>query len=342
MASNPVRQPRQTRLANQIAKETVPDSSKVDGGKLDWWQWIRYGPFLAQMVIIRRCNLSCGYCSEFDKSSDPIPFPTLSRQLRKLRELKTWTVCLTGGEPTLHPRLADLVAEMTALGFRRRQIITNGYKLTEELIQSLNESGLTDMQISVDGVQPNKTTVKTLQPLRKQLALLAEHARFQVVMSGVIGSAPPAEAMEVIDFAREHGFIPRILLIHDENGQLKLTAEELAAYREVKRKIGPRFEDVDGYREKLIKDGTAPFKCRAGSRYLYVDEFGQVHWCSQTRGVFQKNLLQYTMEDLKKQFHTPKQCDATCTVGCVRTASAYDQWRGQDKGKPITGSAQSK
>ncbi len=293
---------------------------------------MRYGPFLAQMVIVRRCNLSCGYCSEFDKTSDPIPFETLIGQLRKLRELRTWAVCLTGGEPTLHPRLADMVGEMRTLGFRRRQMITNGYKLTEDLIKSLNDSGLTDMQISVDGVLPNEMTVKTLQPLRKKLALLAEHARFKVVMSGVIGSAPPEEAIEVIDFARENGFIPRILLIHDENGQLKLSTEELAAYREAKRKIGSRFEDADGYREKLIKDGTAPFKCRAGSRYLYVDEFGQVHWCSQTRGVFTKNLLEYSLEDLKDQFHTPKKCDATCTVGCVRTASIYDQWRGQGQG----------
>ena len=37
----------------------------------------RYSPFLAQMVVIRRCNLSCGYCSEFDKTSEPVPFEVL-------------------------------------------------------------------------------------------------------------------------------------------------------------------------------------------------------------------------------------------------------------------------
>ncbi len=315
----------------------MPDASAVNGRALDIRQWMLYGPFLAQLVITRRCNLSCGYCSEFDKTSDPVPFDDLASRLRKLRELKTWAVCLTGGEPCLHPRLPDLIGEMRALGFRRRQMITNGYKLTKDLIEAFNENGLTDMQISVDGVVPNETTVKTLQPLRKKLSLLAEHARFKVVMSGVIGSAPPAEAIEVIDFARENGFIPRILLIHDENGQLKLNPEELAAYREAKRKIGSRFEDADGYREQLIQEGTAPFKCRAGSRYLYVDEFGQVHWCSQTRGVFTKNLQQYSFDDLKTQFYTPKDCHATCTVGCVRTASIYDQWRGQKNGAPTPG-----
>ena len=260
----------------------------ADDRTLSLPEWIRYGPFLAQIVVVRRCNLSCTYCSEFDKTSDPIESEVLVSRFRKLRQLRTWAVCLTGGEPTLHPDLPGLIGELKALGVRRRLMITNGYRLTEELIESLNANGLTDMQISVDGVKPNDMTVKTLKPLRKKLELLSRHARFKVVMSGVIGSAPPEEAVEVVRFARDSGFIPRILLIHDDNGQLRLSTEELKAYREVKRMIGPRLEDADRYREKLIRDGVAPFKCRAGSRYLYVDEFGTVHWCSQTRGIFSK------------------------------------------------------
>src|SRR5262245_41987586 len=158
---------------------------------LNWVDWLRFGPWLAQVVIIRRCNLSCRYCSEYDNTSEPIPLALLKLRFVKLRALRTWALCLTGGEPTLHPQLPELVQEMQMLGFRRRQLITNGYRLNRTLIEQLNVSGLTDMQISVDGVTPNAMTVKTLKPLRSKLALLAEHARFRVVMSGVIGSAPP-------------------------------------------------------------------------------------------------------------------------------------------------------
>jgi len=84
-----------------------------------------------------------------------------------------------------------------------------------------------------------------------------------------------------------------------------------------------------GYRGKMIESGEAPFKCRSGSRYLYVDEFGSVHWCYQTREVFSKHLLAYTYVDLREQFDTPKNCNAHCTIGCARTASATDQWRSQ-------------
>ncbi len=176
---------------------------------LNAFQWLRYGPWLARVVVTRRCNLKCGYCTEYDRTSDPAPYEELTLRLAKLAELRAWAVCLTGGEPTMHPRLPDLVAEMRRLGFKRRMLITNGWRLTP----ALNGADLTDMQISVDGVNPTKVTAKTLKPLRKKLELLAEKAAFQGVMSGVIGSAPAEETLEVVDFAKAHGFTPRILLV---------------------------------------------------------------------------------------------------------------------------------
>jgi MoaA/NifB/PqqE/SkfB family radical SAM enzyme len=296
---------------------------------LNAFQWLRYGPWLAQVVVTRRCNLTCGYCTEYDRTSDPAPYDELALRLAKLAELRAWAVCLTGGEPTMHPRLPDLVAEMKRLGFKRRMLITNGTRLTPDLIDALNGAGLTDMQISVDGVKPNNVTAKTLQPLRKKLELLAEKATFRVVMSGVIGSAPPEDVLEVVDFAKAHGFTARILLVHDQDGQLRLSPEELIAYDQAKRRIGDRANEAQGYRGKMIESGEAPFKCRSGSRYLYVDEFGSVHWCAQTREVFSKDLLVYTYADLREQFDTPKNCSARCTIGCARTASATDEWRSQ-------------
>lgn len=79
-------------------------------------------------------------------------------------------------------------------------------------------------------------------------------------------------------------FSPRILLLHDQNRQLQLSHKELIAYDEAKRRIGDRANEAYGYRGKMIESGEAPFKCRSGSRYLYVDEFGSVHWRYQTRG----------------------------------------------------------
>jgi MoaA/NifB/PqqE/SkfB family radical SAM enzyme len=309
--------------------ETSAMNPRTGFKRLSWLDWLRYGPFLAQLVVTRRCNLTCGYCFEYDKTSQAIPFDILQQRLEKLRQLRTWAVALMGGEPTLHPDLLPIFHAMRRLGFRRRMMTTNGLLLSQELIDGLNTHGLTDLNVSVDGVKRNTTTVKVLETLRTRLELLAQHARFRVVLSAVIGSAPREEVLHVIDFATSHGFSPRILLIHDEHGQLGLSPEQLAVYAEVKRKLGRAAKEARDYRDRLIHEGEAPFRCRSGARYLYVDEWGMVRWCAQTRTAFGKPLLEYTLDDLREQFYTGKSCHTQCSVGCVRTVSAYDEWRGQ-------------
>jgi len=281
------------------------------------------------MVIIRRCNLACGYCTEYDKTSSPISFEILEQRLRKLKGLGTFGISLTGGEPTMHPDLPRLVRKCRQLGFLRTGMISNGLLLRPQLIQALNEAGLQEMQISIDGVHANVTTEKVLDNLKKRLESLREHARFQVVVSGVIGAAPPAEVEEVIAFASKMGFTPRVLLIHDSNGQLKLSREEVSLFERIVKKIPKTWKEFSDYRDRLVRKGIAPFKCRAGSRYLYIDEFGKVNWCSQTRTAWSKDLMEYTPTDLREQFYRYKSCHATCTIGCARASSQLDNWRPQ-------------
>src|SRR5438874_1373173 len=281
------------------------------------------------MVIIRRCNLSCGYCSEYDKVSNPVPLPVLVERLRKLKSLGTFGISLTGGETTLHPDLPRLIQKCRELRFFRTGMISNGFFLRPELIEKLNEAGLQEMQISIDGVRRNETTEKVLDHLRPRLIALRDRARFRVTVSGVIGAAPPNEAEEVVAFARELGFTPRVLLVHDHKGQLKLKPEEVKAFQRIVDTLPKSWVDFSGYRKRLVRDGAAPFKCRAGSRYLYIDEFGNVNWCSQTRKVWSKPLLDYTLNDLREQFYNYKTCNATCTLNCSRSASLFDNWRRQ-------------
>ena len=132
-----------------------PDSK---AGTPGMFSRLRFSPFLVQMVIIRRCNLACGYCSEYDKVSEPIPFGILEERLHKLKNLGTFGISLTGGEPTLHPELPRLIRKCRELRFFRTGMISNGLLLRPELIEELNDAGLQEMQISIDGVHPNETT----------------------------------------------------------------------------------------------------------------------------------------------------------------------------------------
>ncbi len=300
--------------------------------KISFLNRVRFSPWFTQLVILRRCNLSCGYCNEFDNTSAPIPLETLKARLKKIKDLGAFSINLTGGEPTMHPDLPELVRYCRQeLQFLRTSMISNGFYMKPELIQALNEAGLQDIQISIDGVKPNRTTVKVLDSLRERLTDLKNHAKFKVVVSGVVGSCPPAESFEVIRFAKDLGFKPRVLLIHDHDGQIQLNEEQLKAFQTIKEQIPKSFPEFTDYRDQMIREGTAPFKCRAGSRYLYIDEFGKVSWCSQTRQVFSKDLMEYDYSDLRREFYSYKSCQDRCTLGCVRASSSVDGWRRQEQ-----------
>ena len=75
-----------------------PALAKEVPSVLDSFFHARYASFLAQMVVIRRCNPSCGYCSEYDKFSDTVPAEVLEKRLLKLKELGTFGISLTGGD----------------------------------------------------------------------------------------------------------------------------------------------------------------------------------------------------------------------------------------------------
>ena len=290
---------------------------------------LMYSPFLAQMVVTRRCNLSCGYCNEFDETSDPIPKDVLKARIDRLKELGTFSLELTGGEPLMHPDIAELIRYARQRDFYKVMMISNAYLLNQKKVEELNDAGLMEMQVSVDGVMPNDVTVKVLKPMLPKLKVLAKFAKFKVVMSAVLGAANPEEVLTVVRQAKEFGFRPRVLVLHDGTGKVRLTPGEQAVFEEVRRELGQKFKEAGDYRDRLLSQGSAPFKCRAGARYLYVDEFGDIAWCSQTRGVYKKPLLEYTPADLREQFYTKKDCADSCTIGCVRTQSAYDEWRDQ-------------
>ncbi|MGA3194967.1 MAG: radical SAM protein, partial [Terriglobales bacterium] len=69
-------------------------------------------PLLAHLIPIRRCNLACTYCNEFDDFSKPVATDLMLHRVDKLAELGTSVVTISGGEPLLHPDLDAIIARM--------------------------------------------------------------------------------------------------------------------------------------------------------------------------------------------------------------------------------------
>src|SRR5215471_16193235 len=73
-------------------------------------------PLLAHIIPLRRCNLTCEYCNEFDDFSKPVPLETMFRRIDKLGALGTSVITISGGEPLMHPELDDVIQRIRKNG----------------------------------------------------------------------------------------------------------------------------------------------------------------------------------------------------------------------------------
>jgi len=286
-------------------------------------------PILAHIIPMRRCNLSCTYCNEFDDFSKPVPVETVCARLDKLADLGVSIITISGGEPMLHPELDGIIAHIRRRGMIAG-MITNGYLLTADRIRRFNAAGLDHLQISIDNVMPDEVSKKSLKVLDKKLQLLAEHADFHVNINSVVGGGirNPEDALTVSRRAIELGLTSTVGIIHDGDGQLRpLSDAERGVYRAIKATQKASYARVNYFQDAIAEGRPNNWRCRAGARYLYVCEDGLVHYCSQQRGYPGKPLMEYTLEDVRREFLTPKSCAPHCTVSCVHQISTVDFWR---------------
>jgi len=298
-------------------------------------------PLLAHIIPIRRCNLACEYCNEYDDFSKPVPSEAMFQRIDKLAALGTSVVTISGGEPLLHPELDEVIRRIRANGMIAG-MITNGYLLVAERIQRLNNAGLEWLQISIDNVTPDDVSKKSLKVLDKKLQLLAEHADFHVNINSVVGGGVcnPQDALTIGRRALELGFTSTVGIIHDGGGQLQpLGEEEQRVYHEMKAMEKSSFTRINGFQDNIAQGRPNEWRCRAGARYLYICENGLVHYCSQQRGYPGTPLEKYTVDDIRREYLTEKSCAPNCTVSCVHQVSVGDAWRGRQHPAPAAAGA---
>jgi len=117
---------------------------------------------LANIDLTNRCNQSCPICFANSAAAGYVYEPTLEQirdMLALLRNEKpnpVWAVQFSGGEPTVHPRIFDIIAIAKEYGFRYVIIATNGVKIAQDLTfaKQLKTAGLNVAYLQFDGLTP--------------------------------------------------------------------------------------------------------------------------------------------------------------------------------------------
>jgi len=229
----------------------------------------------------------------------------------------------------MHPELDQVIHHIRVRGMIAG-LISNGYYFTPERIKRLNKAGLEYLQISIDNVEPDEVSRKSLRVLDKKLRYLSELADFRVNINSVIGGGikNPEEAMVIGNRAVELGLSSSLGIIHDGLGTLKplkgVEREVFFKMKEIGKKGHTR---VNRFQDNLVDGKPNKWRCRAGARYLYICEDGLVHYCSQQRGYPGIPLLEYSKDDIRREYNTKKVCAPYCTIACVHQVATFDNKR---------------
>lgn len=282
-------------------------------------------PIEAQLIVTRRCNLSCGYCTEYDNFSEPIPLESLQERIDALHRLRVINIALLGGEPLLHPKIDHVVAHAN----RHAQVsmTTNGFLLSDRLIERLNDAGLSNMQVSIDALYPDDAGYiqKSMKSIVPKLERLQRLAKFDVHVTVVLCENSKKHFRLTLSELQRFGFFVSVNLIHNDRGTIEVAGPDYLELWEHHFQKGAPFSFLEYEYGKQLLNGQQPrWKCRAGARFLYVDEFGNTQFCSAQRGRLDKPIVDYTQEDLRQHASTYKGCEQGCSIFCVYRNSQFD------------------
>ena len=251
-----------------------------------------------QMVsLTNHCNLSCTYCwYETDASAyakqqlSPSVYGAWFAKCEKVVALET--IYLTGGEPTLHESVAEII-ELANMYFRRIVLLTNGVSMarTAELRGLIVRSAV-EVHISLDHVSSGLGdsvrggTKATLLGIRR---LAESGVPIQVTM--VLTSKNAVDLPAVIAFCRELGLALEVNSVavsdsHPLSVQSMSPSEReniAGIIRDAADLLGRHayYSQVRGY---LRSGSVTPLRrCRSAANGVFIESDGGVLICGHRR-----------------------------------------------------------
>lgn len=153
------------------------------------------------------CNMSCAFCF-VDRTAPDFAAEDLRRELAALAAGGTRHLVLSGGEPTLHPDLPELIAYGRELGFDVIEIQSNGVRSAErDYAELLVSRGLKKVTVSLHSVDPETSDRITRLPEAFGKSVQALHnfraLGVETQIAHVITKANYQELPRTVRFLRE-------------------------------------------------------------------------------------------------------------------------------------------
>jgi MoaA/NifB/PqqE/SkfB family radical SAM enzyme len=250
--------------------------------------WKREGIFPPYLIVISplmRCNLRClgCYAGNYPRSDDPLDFSTLDRIVTEAKEMGTYFITISGGEPFLRPDLLDLYEKRDDCVFL---IYTNGTKIDDKVIERLVKCGNTAPAISVEGWE-EQTDTRRGKGVYRQVMETMDRMREAGLFFGFSATAARHNAevylqSEFYDFMIEKGclfgwFFIFVPVGQDSTTDLMITPEQRSRLRAKTmqiRRTKPLFV-ADFWNDGALTDGCMS----GGTLYFHINYRGDLEPC---------------------------------------------------------------
>jgi hypothetical protein len=171
----------------------------------------------AVIEVNQRCNISCAACYK-DKSTYTKPFDEIAAEVEAVaRARRLAVVTLAGGEPSLHPRIVDVIRLVAARGISV-QMLSNGLALSRERLREYRAAGLSRVYLHIDSLQrrPDARGVageRDLDPLREAIGRRVVESGLRCALSVTLYRTRNfADLGRVVGFVLESPWYDRLLV----------------------------------------------------------------------------------------------------------------------------------
>lgn len=219
---------------------------------------------LANIDLTNRCNMNCPICFANANQAGYVYEPdyeTIVKMLEMLRAeepIKCTAVQFSGGEPTVYPKLPELIKKAKDLGFAQVQVATNGLKFANspEYLKSCVDAGLNTIYLSFDGVTDEiylqardrkmfEVKLKVLENLRK-----LEKPSSVVLVPTVVKGMNDKQIGDIVNFALKNADVVRGVNFQPVAFTGRMTREELSKGRFTLPDLVKELEEQTGYATK--------------------------------------------------------------------------------------------
>lgn len=304
---------------------------------------------LLQFHITGRCNLRCKHCYRTEGDVEPLStqdvlriFGQFERLLKRYNEkhamAKKGHINITGGEPLIRSDIREI---LDYLGAHREEysfgVLSNGSFLDESLMAQLKSSGVSFVQLSIDGDRQTHDSLRAPGDYDRvfRTAAALEKAGIPTYISFTANRQNYKHLPRVAAACRKYGitklWTDRLVPIGngEQLRELAITDEVLPQYLQALKKaqgsrltrwLYPKTQVTANRALQFLGARGSIYSCSAGSSLITVDEFGQVMPCRRMPIVC-ANALQTELSEIYYENETflrlrKKQIPKACE-GCV-------------------------